>query len=75
MYYPNAIDIVDEHGFTKKKWNKGNKKLPIQANVSTVGIHTRKQRQPNWEHERLMAFMKVKMNEHVASLDKVYVQK
>jgi hypothetical protein len=53
----------------------GRKNFPTQAKVSTIGIHTRKQRQPNWEHERLMALMKVKMNEHVASLDKVYVQK
>jgi hypothetical protein len=53
----------------------GRKNFPTQAKVSIVGIHTRKQRQPNWEYERLMAFMKVKMNEHVASLDKVYVQK
>jgi len=25
MYYPNAIDIVDEHGFTKKNETMGRK--------------------------------------------------
>lgn len=75
IYYPNAVDQVDEHGFTKKNWNKGKKKLPTQAKVYTIGIHTRKQRQRNWEHEKVMVLMKVKKNEHVASWDKVYVQK
>ncbi len=42
IYYPDAIDSVDEHGFTKKIETMRRKNFQHKATISTIGIHTRK---------------------------------
>jgi hypothetical protein len=43
----------------QKKLKRRKEKNPTPTKLSTIGIHTRKHRQPNWEHEKVMALMNV----------------
>jgi hypothetical protein len=52
-----------------RKNSKG-KKVVNWTLDSTIELQTRKPKQPNWEHDEIVALIKAKKNEHVASMHK-----
>ncbi len=55
-----------------KKKHKGKKKFNSNLiSKSTVEVQTKKPKQPNWEHGEILALVKAKRDEHIATMDKV----
>jgi hypothetical protein len=48
---------------------KENKKKA--SSYVSIEMHSSKQKQPNWEHKEIMAFIRTKLDEHIATLNKV----
>jgi hypothetical protein len=55
----------------QKRKARATKKLlpPIQMHI--LGGSNKKPRQPNWEHGEFLTLMKVKRDEHIATLAKI----
>jgi hypothetical protein len=69
-YLPFARNAQEECPSRKK--HKGKKKVSSNlASKSIVEVQTKKPKLPNWEHGEILALVKVKRDEHIATLNKV----
>ncbi len=54
-----------------KNTNKGKKKITNINFDGSIEIHSKKPRYPNWEHGEILAFIKVKKEGHITTLNKM----
>jgi len=66
----NSFKFATTYRFTYQTTMTKEKKKKASSYVS-IEMHSSKQKQPNWEHEEIIAFIWTNLDEHITTLNKV----
>jgi hypothetical protein len=61
------LPMIKQQANQEKKEGKGKK----AQSAESVELQSRRPREPNWEHAKVLALVKAKKKEHLAYLDRV----
>jgi hypothetical protein len=64
----NFLKFATPYRFTYPQLWQNKKKA---SSYVSIEMHSSKRKQPNWEHEEIIAFIQTNWDEHIATLNKV----